>query len=132
MFNFFIDRPVFSSVISLIISLAGGVAVLGLPFILVLGHSSCGAVDSTIKAVKDGTQFPGHIPSLIKAIRPAVKAVLDRPGNLLDNAVKQNVLDNVEALKRASPILDAGVKKKTLRVAGGVYDLHTGRVEIFA
>ncbi len=31
MFNFFIDRPVFSSVISLIISLAGGVAVLGLP-----------------------------------------------------------------------------------------------------
>ena len=105
---------------------------LGLPFILVLGHSSCGAVDSTIKAVKDGTQFPGHIPSLIKAIRPAVKAVLDRPGNLLDNAVKQNVLDNVEALKRASPILDAGVKKKTLRVAGGVYDLHTGRVEIFA
>src|SRR4051812_36582486 len=31
MFNFFIDRPVFSAVISLIISLAGGVAVLGLP-----------------------------------------------------------------------------------------------------
>ena len=117
---------------SSIASFEYGVAVLGLPFILVLGHSSCGAVDSTIKAVKDGTQFPGHIPSLIKAIRPAVKAVLDRPGNLLDNAVKQNVLDNVEALKRASPILDAGVKKKTLRVAGGVYDLPTGRVEIFA
>ena len=31
MFNFFIDRPVFSAVISLIISLAGAVAVLGLP-----------------------------------------------------------------------------------------------------
>jgi carbonic anhydrase len=40
------------------------VAVLGTPFILVLGHSKCGAVDAAVKAVKDGKEFPGHIPCL--------------------------------------------------------------------
>ncbi len=109
-----------------------GVAVLGLPFILVLGHKYCGAVDSTIKAVKDGAQFLGHIPTLIKAIRPAVKTAMKQSGDLLDNAIKQNVIDNVEVLKNASPILDSAVKKNTLRVVGGIYDLVTGRVEIVA
>jgi len=109
-----------------------GVAVLGVPFILVLGHSRCGAVDSTIKAVKDGATFPGHIPSLVKALRPSVKAVLKEPGDLLVNATNENVRRTVEMLKKASPILDKGVKDGTLRVAGGVYDLSTGRVEIIA
>lgn len=107
-----------------------GVAVLSVPLILVLGHTRCGALDSTIKAVKDGATFPGHIPSLIKALRPSVKAVLKEPGDLLVNATKENVRRNVKALKTASPILDKAVKAGTLRVVGGVYDLATGRVEI--
>jgi len=39
-----------------------------------VGHSKCGAVDAAVKSVKDGKEFPGHIPSLVSAIRPAVKA----------------------------------------------------------
>jgi carbonic anhydrase len=39
------------------------VSVLSTPLIFVLGHQACGAVDATIKQVKDGTSFPGHIPS---------------------------------------------------------------------
>lgn len=109
-----------------------GVAVLSVPLILVLGHTRCGALDSTIKAVKDGATFPGHIPSLIKALRPSVKAVLKEPGDLLVNATKENVRLNVKALKTASPILDKAVKAGTLRVVGGIYDLATGRVEILA
>jgi len=61
------------------------VAVLGTPLILVLGHSKCGAVDVAVKAVKDGKAFSGHIPSLIEAIRPAVKIAQDQFGDLLDN-----------------------------------------------
>lgn len=109
-----------------------GVAVLSVPLILVLGHTRCGALDSTIKAVKDGATFPGHIPSLIKALRPSVKAALKEPGDLLVNATKENVRLNVKALKTASPILDKAVKAGSLRVVGGVYNLATGRVEIFA
>jgi carbonic anhydrase len=106
-----------------------GVAVLGLPLIVVLGHGSCGAVASTIKAVKDGASFPGHIPTLINAIRPAVKASLKEPGDLLANSTKENVRINVEKLKAAGPILSQAVKEGRLKIVGGVYDLNDGMVD---
>ena len=109
-----------------------GVAVLGVPLILVLGHEACGAVDSTIKAVKEGATFPGHISSLVEALRPAVKSSIGQPGSLLDNSIRKNVLLNVEKLKSAAPILSKAVEENKLRVAGGVYHLETGRVEIVA
>ena len=108
------------------------VAVLGAPLILVLGHSKCGAVEAAVKAVKDGTAFPGHISSLVEAIRPAVKAAQSQPGDLLENAITQNVLLNVATLKSTSPILSEAVQQGKLKVAGGVYNLETGRVTIVA
>ena len=106
------------------------VSVLGTPLILVLGHGACGAVDATIKQVKNGASFPGHIPSLTKALAPAVKAVLNRPGDLLANAIKENVRLTVQKLQMSGPILREGVSEKKLKIAGGLYDLHTGRVEL--
>src|SRR5215469_14363931 len=108
------------------------VAVLGTPFILVLGHSKCGAVDAAVKAVKDGKAFSGHIPSLIEAIQPAVKIAQDQPGDLLDNAIKQNVLLNVAKLKTTGPILSDAVQEGKLKIAGGVYSLDTGGVTLVA
>jgi carbonic anhydrase len=107
-----------------------GVAVLGTPLILVLGHGKCGAVDSAVKAVRDGTSFPGHIPHLLDAIRPAVQAAQNQSGDLLENAIKENVVLNVAKLKTANPILSEAVKSGKLKVAGGVYNLETGRVTI--
>jgi carbonic anhydrase len=108
------------------------VAVLGTPLILVLGHRKCGAVDAAVKAVKDGKEFSGHIPLLIDALRPAVKAAQDQPGALLDNAIKQNVILNVAKLKTASPILSDAVQSGKLNVAGGIYSLDTGRVTLIS
>jgi carbonic anhydrase len=107
------------------------VAVLNTPLLMVLGHQSCGAIDATIKSIKDGTTFPGHIPSLVTALSPAVKATLNQPGNVLDNATRQNVILNVEKLKTASPIIDKAVAENKLRVIGATYRLDTGRVEIW-
>src|SRR6478752_4216683 len=56
-------------------SLEYGVAVLSVPLILVLGHDACGAVDATIKSLKDDKPLPGHMPSLVAGLSPAVKAV---------------------------------------------------------
>ncbi|MBV9645631.1 MAG: carbonic anhydrase [Verrucomicrobia bacterium] len=113
-------------------SLEFATAVLGTPLILVLGHTKCGAVDAAVKAVKNGKKFPGHIPSLVQAIRPAVKTAQHQPGDLLDNAIKQNVLLNVEKLKTAGPILSEAVQGGKLKVAGGIYSLDTGRVILIA
>jgi carbonic anhydrase len=106
------------------------VQVLGTPLLLVLGHQACGAVDATIKSIKDNTTLPGHLPALVAAIGPAVKAVLDQPGDPLDNAIRQNVLLNVEKLKTATPIIGKSVEQGKVRVLGGVYNLSTGHVDL--
>src|SRR5438874_10558370 len=108
------------------------VAVLGTPLILVLGHDNCGAVDATIKSLKDDKPPPGHIPSLVAAIAPSVKASAQQSGNALDNAIRQNVIDNVAKLKSAAPILNAAAEQNKLKVVGGIYRLATGKVELLS
>jgi carbonic anhydrase len=115
-----------------IASLEYAVAVLAVPLILVLGHDSCGAVDAAIKSLKDGTTLPGHMPSLVAGIAPAVKAVSQQGGDTLGKAIRQNVVDNVANLSKATPILAAAVEQKKLKVVGGVYGLRDGRVEMIA
>jgi carbonic anhydrase len=112
-------------------SLEFGAAVLQSPLILVLGHTRCGAIASTIDVVKNGTQLPGHLPSLINAIKPAVlDAQKAGAPDLLEAAIEANVRLNVERLKSAAPILAERVAQKKLTVAGGVYDLATGKVKL--
>jgi carbonic anhydrase len=74
--------------------------------------------------------LPGRLPSLVTALSPAVKASTGQPGDALDNAIKQNVLFNVEKLKTATPIIDKAVADKKVRIVGAVYNLNTGRVDI--
>lgn len=116
--------------VNTIASFEYGVAVLGVPLIMVLGHASCGAVQSTIDAVENGTKFPGHIPSLVNHLRPAVKATLKQPGNPLVNATKANVVLNVRELRESNPILSKAIAEKKLKIIGGYYNLDTGRVEL--
>ena len=115
-----------------IASMEYAVAVLDVPLILVLGHDSCGAVDATIKSLKDDKPLPGHMPSLVTGIAPAVKAVSQQAGDTLGNAIRRNVVDNVAKLNSATPILSAAVEGHKLRVVGGIYRLTDGRVDMVA
>jgi carbonic anhydrase len=119
--------------IETIASMEYAVAVLNTPLILVLGHDACGAVDATLKAIKDNKPPPGHIPSLVDAIAPAAKAAMQQgDDDVLDEAIRQNVTDNVAKLKSATPILSAAVEQGKLKVVGGIYRLKTGTVDLIA
>jgi carbonic anhydrase len=98
----------------------------------VLGHDKCGAVDAAIKTVKDGASLPGHLPQLVENIRPAVEAAMKGSGDLLENAIRENVLFNVEKLKTATPIISRYVDEKKVQVVGGIYKLGDGRVDWIA
>jgi len=111
-------------------SLEYAVSALNVPLFMVLGHDRCGAVDATIKSLKDNSTLPGHLPSLVKAIAPAVKASEGKPGDLLANATRPNVIDNISKLKSATPILSAAVDQGKLKVVGGIYRLRDGKVEL--
>jgi carbonic anhydrase len=115
-----------------IASMEYAVAILGTPLIMVLGHNSCGAVSATIKSLKDNTTLPGHLPSLVASLAPAVNAVAGQAGDPFDNAIRQNVIDNVGKLKMATPILSEAIAQRKLKVVGGIYKLKDGRIEIIS
>jgi carbonic anhydrase len=112
-------------------SLEFGAAVLGTKVILVLGHSSCGAVNATVAAIQKENALPGHIADLVRAMKPGIEPAVREPGDDLEQrAVIANVRHNVEVLKQATPILADMVAKNAIRVVGGVYDLATGKVSL--
>ena len=108
------------------------VEVLKTPLLLVLGHESCGAVKSTITSIRDKTTLPGHLPSLVAALAPAVKAAAGQPADQLENATRENVRLTVETLQSATPLLSAAVNDKRLKIVGGIYRLKDGAVELIA
>jgi len=110
-------------------SLEFGAAVLGTKVIMVLGHSSCGAVDATVQTLKTSNSLPGHIAELVRTVKPALEAEVKKPGNdLAERAVIANVRYNVQRLQQAKPILSELIAKGQLKVVGGVYDLATGKM----
>ena len=110
-------------------SLEYGAAVLGTKAIMVLGHTSCGAVDATVEALQKGNTLPGHIADLVRSMKPGIEPVLKQPGpDLNQRAVIANVRSNVRHLTEAQPILAEMVAAKKLKVVGGVYDIATGKV----
>jgi carbonic anhydrase len=110
-------------------SLEYAVAIFNTPLIVVLGHESCGTVRATIESLKGNSTLPGHLPTLVSNIAPAVKASLDQRGDKLQNAIRRNVIDNAEKLKSATPIISSALEQGKLKIVGGVYHMKDGRVE---
>lgn len=106
-------------------SLEFGTAVLGCKVIMILGHERCGAVEAAMK----GGEFPGQIGRLVAAIAPALATTQEQSGDPLANAVKANVSWQVNELKK-SPVISGLIAEGKLKVAGGYYDLDTGKVEL--
>ncbi|HLB97144.1 MAG TPA: carbonic anhydrase [Acetobacteraceae bacterium] len=112
-------------------SLEYAVKFLGVRLVVVLGHRNCGAVDAAIKTIKDGAELPGHLPGLIDAIKPAVLAAqATQPADLLAAAIAENVRQTEGHITTLTPILSAAASTGQLKVAGGVYDLANGRVNL--
>jgi carbonic anhydrase len=108
-------------------SLEFGTKVLGSKVIMVLGHERCGAV----KAAIEGGRFPGRIGTLVDGIQLAVErsARQASSGNKLENAIKANVVYQVERLKN-SEVIGSLLDAEELMVVGGYYDLDTGAVSL--
>ncbi len=103
-------------------SLEYGVAVLGIKALLVLGHTSCGAVKAAMKA----GPVPGQISVLYKHLRPAI----EKSNGDVDKAIELNAAFQAELLRTSSTVISEAVKSGKLKVAAAVYDLGTGKVSL--
>jgi carbonic anhydrase len=109
-------------------SLEYAVAALGVPLVVVLGHEGCGAVKAAIADDHDAEPLPGKLPMLVGALTPAVRLARKQPGDLLKNAIRENVRLQVAYLRANDPVLAPRVAAGRVLVVGGVYDLESGRV----
>jgi carbonic anhydrase len=98
---------------------------LGTRLVAVLGHSKCGAVTATAK----GGDVPGHIGSIVKLIAPALDRIKDKPGDLVDNAIRENAKLVAAAIASSKPILEKMVQEGKIAVVPLYYDIDTGLVE---
>lgn len=109
--------------------------VAGSKLILVLGHSSCGAVKGACDAVD-----LGHLGALLGRIRPAVQAVTEPAdasqrgsgnGAFVQAVAEENVRRTVADIRAQSSVLDAMAAAGEIAVVGAMYDVGTGRVTFF-
>jgi len=106
----------------IIATLEYGVAVLGVKVLLVLGHTSCGAVKAAMKS----DAVPGQISVLYKHLRPAV----EKSGGNLDQAIGLNAEHQAELLRTSSTVVRDALKGGKVKVLSGVYDLASGKVSV--
>ena len=105
-----------------------GAAVLGSPIIVVLAHTSCGAVKAACDVVTKNATYPGAIGPMIDPILPAALAVRNKPGDFVNNAARESARRTAARLTAASTILAGLASSGKLKVAAGIYDLETGVV----
>ena len=94
----------------------------GTKVLMVLGHSSCGAVKASISA----KAVPGQISSLYRYIRPAV----DAAHGDVEGSIKANARIQAKLLRDSSPVIADAIKAGSLQVVAAYYDLASGKVAL--
>jgi carbonic anhydrase len=102
-------------------SIEYAVAHLGVPLLVVLGHSCCGAV----KATMAGGEAEGHTGSFIGEIGRRIAGC-----SCCEDAEKTVVREMMKALSASMPVIAPLVENGKLLVKGAYYDLETGKVEV--
>ena len=105
-----------------------GAAVLGSPLIVVLAHTSCGAVNAACDVVTQNATYPGAIGQMIEPILPAALAVRNNPGDYVNNAAKESAKRTTGRLIATSPLIAGLSRAGKLKIAAAIYDLETGVV----
>jgi len=107
----------------------------GTKLIVVLGHTSCGAV----KGACDDAKM-GNLTKLIEKITPAVNAVVEpkdaslrNSSNLefVDTVAEKNVQLTIDRIHKESPILSDMEKNGEILIVGAMYDINNGEVTFF-
>lgn len=107
------------------------------PLVVVLGHSSCGAIETTLDVLKRarGKESP-NLSYIVDHIRPGVETLLETnpdmdEESIVGHAVRANIRASVNQLRHGSEMLEHMVQKKKLVIVGAEYSLETGLVDFF-
>lgn len=126
-------------------SLEYAVAVSGVKLVLVLGHTRCGAVTSSIELIgheSDVALETGctHLGSIVEEVAGCVtstecRVAEDLPSEekdgFIDQIVIRNVNRSVDEIIRRSSAIAAAVERGDVKVLGAVYDVASAEIQFF-
>ncbi|MGQ3383135.1 carbonic anhydrase [Glutamicibacter sp. TV12E] len=103
------------------------------PLLVVLGHTACGAVTGTLKAMEANPEdpaLPGEMDDFAEQIAPVARSqeVSGTGSAAVSEVVKANALAVAKQLVERSEIIRKAVQEQRTRVVPAVYDLETGEV----
>jgi len=109
----------------------------GTLLVVVLGHSRCGAVQTTLEELQRPTANQSrNLRSIVDRIRPSVEGLLftrikNDPAAMVSEATRANVRASADHLRHGSEVLERLIQSEGLLVVGAEYSLETGVVDFF-
>jgi carbonic anhydrase len=109
----------------------------GTRLVVVMGHTHCGAIDSTIDAIMaPHSERSRNLMSIVNRVRPAIEPLVATelardPERLRREATRANVRASVNHLRHGSEIIERLAAKDNLLIVGAELDLATGVVDFF-
>lgn len=109
----------------------------GIPLVVLLGHSMCGAVLATIEELESQTKDQSrNMQSIVSRIRPAVEPLFNteirhQPDKLLAASILANILASTNQLRHGSQTLELLMQQGKLEIVGAEYSLESGVVTFF-
>ena len=109
----------------------------GTRLVVVLGHSSCGAIVATLEELgRNSREQSPNLRSIVNRVRPSVQPLLSTslandPEVLLKHAVRANIRMSADHLRHGSELLEQLIQNAGLLIVGAEYNLESGVVEFF-
>lgn len=126
-------------------SMEYGVAVAGVKLVLVLGHTRCGAVTSSVKLLGQGQKASDatncqHLDSIVDEIEHSVEPSEcgsfgdlkdDEQERFVDDVARRNVVRTVHEVQQRSAAIREAVEQGQLLVVGALYDVKSGQIDFY-
>lgn len=104
--------------------------------VVVMGHTQCGAILSTLAALRSQGKYSPNLRSIVDRVRPSVEPLLgtdlrNDENALVRAAVRANIRASTNHLRHGSQVLEDLIRNSGLMVVGAEYSLETGVVDFF-
>jgi len=109
----------------------------GTRLVVVLGHSRCGAIEETVRHLREPSETRSpNLRLIVDFVQPSVESLLaeglgEDTDALVAQAVRANVKASAEQMRHGSDILEKLEREEGLLIVGAEYSLETGLVDFF-
>lgn len=119
---------------SLVGSVEFAATMYGVNFVLVMGHTQCGAVTATLNHIKDAEAISSeNIHDIVSRIKPHIMTIAQMkdlsPEDKIECAVEANVRASVNQLSHSSKLIEGLVEQGKIEILGAVLNLASGQVD---